>query len=547
MRTTCVATIALLFSITISAQTPEKKSADPADLITAEGIKADIKTLASDEFEGRGPGTPGAAKARDFIIGELKKLGYQPGPSGWTQKVPLRRVTNTERKMRLRGQGLDVELESGENFVLENSQADGVHTLSAELVFCGHGVGAPEYDWDDFKGVDLKGKVVVCWVGDPQTKDRSLFAGDAMTYYGRWTYKLEKAKEMGAAGCLIIHHPVWAAYPWLVVQTSWDGRRMDVRQADYSGELAIRGWITDGTAEKITKHLGKTLDELAEMAATREFKPIPLGITVETSIKTASVDVDDENIIAVLPGQDPAAKSEWVIYTAHYDHLGKSEESKAADKIYNGAFDNASGCAGVLAIARATAAQKSQISRSVMFAFVCSEEQGLLGSRFYSQNPLVPVEKTVANINVDGLNVLEPTKEVEVIGSGQNDLEARLAKILAKDGRTVTADTEPSGGYYYRSDHFNFARVGVPALYVKAGETVEGKPAGYMATWKKLFRQKHYHQPSDEFSPEWPVTGGAADARALFRVGMELLQSNEWPKWNEKSEFRAIREKSSKK
>lgn len=547
MKKLWIAGVALAFALPACTRSPEKKTADPAELITAEAIKSDIKTLASDEFEGRGPGTPGAAKARDFIVSELKKVGYQPGPTGWTQKVPLRRVTNTERKMRLRGQGLDLELESGENFVLENSQADGIHTTSAELVFCGHGVTAPEYDWDDFKGVDLKGKVVVCWVGDPQTKDRTLFGGDAMTYYGRWTYKLEKAKELGAAGCLIIHHPVWASYPWLVVQTSWDGRRMDVRQNDYKSELAIRGWITDGTAEKITKHLGKSLDELAETAATREFKPIPLGITVETSIMTSSVDVDDENIIGVLPGNDPTANSEWVVYTAHYDHLGKNEELKTADKIFNGAIDNASGCAGVLAIARATAAMKGELRRSVMFAFVCSEEQGLLGSRWYSQNPLVPVEKTVANINVDGLNVLEPTKEIEVIGSGQNDLEARLARILAQDNRTVTADTEPSGGYYYRSDHFNFARVGVPALYIKAGETVEGKPAGYMAAWKKTFRQKDYHQPSDEFNPDWPLTGGAADAKALFRVGTELLQSSDWPKWNEKSEFRAIREKSLKK
>lgn len=515
-------------------------------VIAPQRLKEHLAVLSADAMEGRGPGTPGAAKARDYIIATLKTLGVGPGPEGWIQKVPLRRITNTERKLSVRGQGVDRAFEVGDHFVTENARGAGDWKGSGEIVYCGHGVQAPEYGWDDFKGLDCKGKVLLVFVGDPVTEDRSLFAGDAMTYYGRWTYKLEKARELGALGCLIIHRPDWAGYGWLVCQTSWNGNRMDVRQADYSKEMLAAGWISYGAAEVLVKHTGKSLDELAASAAKKDFKPIPLGIDAELSIKTASEDVDDENIVGVLPGLDPAQKDDWVIYTAHFDHLGKNEEVKGADKIFNGAIDNGSGCAGLLGIAEAFANARASLKRSVMFLFVCSEEQGLLGSRWYSEHPLVSPARTVANINIDGLNVLEPTVDLQVVGSGQNDLEGRLAAIVGRDGRTVAPDSEPEKGYYYRSDHFNFARIGIPALYVKAGDTVAGKPSGYMTAWKETYRQVHYHQPSDQYDAGWPLTGGAADALALYRVGFELAVSDARPAWSKTSEFRAVREASLK-
>jgi Zn-dependent M28 family amino/carboxypeptidase/glyoxylase-like metal-dependent hydrolase (beta-lactamase superfamily II) len=537
------ATAILLFLLAapLAAQTA---GASPETSINPEVLKAHIRALSADDMEGRGPGTAGAAKARDYIIEKLAASGIEPGPAGWIQKVPLRRVTNGPRAMHVKGGGLDIDLESGEHFVLESARGDGPVEASGEIVYCGHGVQAPEIGWDDFKGVDLKGKVMLVFVGDPQTEDQTLFGGKAMTYYGRWTYKLEKAKELGATGCLIIHRPDWAGYGWLVCQTSWSGRRMDTRGGDYSKELAFGGWVSFSTAEKLTAATGKTIDELAAMAARRDFVPIPLGIEATVKTSVTSENVDDENIVGVLRGGDPARKDEWIIYSAHYDHLGVNPDTKGPDRIYNGALDNASGCAAQLAIADAFGALTERPPRSTMFLFVCSEEQGLLGSRWYAEHPLVPVAKTVANINIDGINLRETTRDVEVTGFGQNDLDGRLAEALKADGRHIVADLEPEKGYYYRSDHFNFARVGIPALYAHGGDIVEGKPAGYMRKLKDEYRARHYHQPSDQFDASWPLTGGAADTRAFFEVGRRLAYGTEWPQWNEKSEFRGVRDAS---
>ncbi len=519
-------------------------TSDARESITAAGILEHVTVLASDEYEGRGPGTPGAEKTTAYLIEQMKKVGLKPGNNGsWRQQVPLRGIHCDNIKTTIVDGDEHRDLKLGAEYVGKNRRGDGIHAARGELVFVGHGAEAPEYDWNDYEGLDCKGKILVMLVGDPPAADPSLFGGPAMTYYGRWSYKFDKARELGALGCIVVHKTPWAGYGWSVVSNSWGRDKTAVIEENANTHTAFEGWVTWEVAESLVVKTGKSLDELAALAATREFKPIPLGLELDAVIKTSTTEITDENIVGMAEGNDPYKKGEFVVVTAHWDHLGKGEGAPGEDVIYNGAVDNASGCGLVLELGEAIASLKGNHPRSVLFLFVCSEEQGLLGSAYYGQNPIIAPRNTVANVNVDGASLWDRTTDVEVIGHGQSELDAILTEILAADGREVRPDSEPEKGLYYRSDHFNFARIGIPALYVKGGIKVPGKPAGWLKEKKALWVQNDYHRVSDELRPDMTATGAEADARAIFSVVMKLAGSDLWPAWSETSEFRGESEK----
>ncbi|MCB9831741.1 MAG: M20/M25/M40 family metallo-hydrolase [Planctomycetes bacterium] len=518
--------------------------AEATESIRAADILARVGVLAADEFEGRGPDSAGGKKTTAWLIDQLKAMGLEPGNNGsWRQQVPLRSIHCDNIQTVLVSGDERRELVLGRDYVAKNRRPDGLHRARGELVFVGHGVQAPEYDWDDFAGLDCRGKILVMLVGDPPCSDQSLFAGPAMTYYGRWTYKFDKARELGAEGCIVVHKTPWAGYGWSVVSNSWSRDKTAVIEEDASSHTAFEGWVTWEVAESLVTGTGRSLDDLAAAAARRGFAPVPLGVSLDAVIKTSTTEIADENVVARARGNDPYRQKEHVVVTAHWDHLGKGQGQPGEDVIYNGAVDNASGCAVVLELAEAVASLKGRHPRSALFLFVCSEEQGLLGSAYYAANPIVPARDTVANINVDGANLWDRTDDVEVIGWGQSQLDGILTGILEADGRHARPDTEPEKGLYYRSDHFNFARIGIPALYVKGGVVVPDKPEGWLKEKKAAWVRNDYHRVSDELRPDMKATGAEADARALFGVLTKLLDSELWPAWSEASEFRAVSEK----
>ncbi len=512
------------------------------DVITASKYRHHIEVLSSDAMEGRAPGSRGAEMARAYIIGRLTEFGLRPANGDrFEQAVPLRRVVTKVHEVKVRGEGMERALAFGPEFMGNSRKGAGRHVVDGELLFVGFGAQAPEYDWDDFKGVDCRGKVLVMLVGDPPTEDRSLFGGAAMTYYGRWTYKYDKAEALGAAGCIVVHKTPWAGYGWAVVENSGRRPKMRVREDDPNRHMGLEGWVTWDVAKDLVAGTGRTLDELAAAASRRDFRPVPLGLSLHAELTTSSEPFEDKNVAAVLPGSDPNLRDEFLIFTAHYDHLGKADGKSGEDVIYNGAVDNASGCAGLLSLAEALSALDVKPRRSTMFLFVGSEEQGLLGSRYYAEHPLVPIAKTVANINIDGLNVWEPTRDLQIIGYGQSSLDGVLESVLLERGRVTIPDLEPEKGLYYRSDHFNFARVGVPALYVKTGDVVPGRPEGWLKRIKEDWVKNRYHRPADELQPSWSCRGGAEDLRTFLRVALRVLNDTNPPLWSDTSEFKDLR------
>ncbi|HGY90819.1 MAG TPA: M20/M25/M40 family metallo-hydrolase [Planctomycetes bacterium] len=520
----------------------EERAATVDGIITAARYRHHIEVLSSDAMEGRAPGSKGAKMARSYIIARLRECGIRPANGQrFEQRVPLRRVETEVHDVRVIGGATDRRLMFGPEFMGNSRKGPGRHVVDGELLFVGFGAQAPEYDWDDFKGVDCRGKILVMLVGDPPTEDRNLFGGPAMTYYGRWTYKYDKAEELGAAGCIVVHKTPWAGYGWAVVENSGRRPKMRVREDDPNRHMGLEGWVTWKVAEELVAGTGRSLDELASAAARRDFKPVPLGRRLHAELTTTSEPFEDKNVAGILPGSDPDVADEFLIFTAHYDHLGKGEGKPGDDVIYNGAVDNASGCAGLLTLAEAMSALPVKPRRSTMFLFVGSEEQGLLGSRYYTEHPLVPIKKTVANINIDGLNVWEPTRDLQVIGYGQSSLDDVLESVLAGRSRVTLPDLEPEKGLYYRSDHFNFARVGVPALYVKTGEVVPGRPQGWLKRIKDDWVKNRYHRPADELQPDWTCSGGAEDLRVFLRVALQVLNGYLPPFWSDTSEFKDLR------
>jgi Zn-dependent M28 family amino/carboxypeptidase len=522
------------------------------DIDTATALK-DIQTLSSDDFQGRKPGSEGENKTVAYLTEQFKAAGLAPGnPDGtYVQKVPLVGLSPGKFAPLVVKKGGQSESFKVESDVIAFSQhvTDQVSIANSEMVFVGYGVQAPEFQWDDFRGVDVKGKTLVVLVNDPPVQaggalDPKVFGGPAMTYYGRWTYKYEKAAELGAAGVFIVHETDRAGYGWNVVQ-SFGGERFDLVTPDKNmGRAAIQGWLSYDAATRLLKMAGQDIDTLKTAAATRDFKPVPLGLTASMSFAQTMKTVDSHNVIARLDGSDPALKNEYVVYTAHWDHFGVCTPVNG-DNICNGAADNASGTAGIIAIARAMKRLDPAPKRSILFLAVTAEEQGLLGSEYYAKFPLYPLAKTVADINVDdNLPMWGRTKDVIVIGLGASDLDDYLREAAAEQGRTLIPDAEPEKGFYYRSDHFNFAKVGVPALNTDDGLDYVGKPAGFGKQKKDEYTKTDYHQPSDEVKPDWDLSGYAEQAKLLMAVGYRIAQAATIPAWKPGNEFKAIRDKS---
>lgn len=546
------AAVALSFA-TVGAADDRLKPA--LEAIQPEALLNHIRTLASDEFEGRGPGTPGEEKTAAYLVDQFKAMELKPGnPDGtYEQAVPLIGYRATEVRGALHTPGGDLALEFPKNFVaVSRRYAPEVRVENSEAVFVGYGVFAPEYGWDDFKGVDVRGKTLVMLVNDPAVPDPNdptaldpaVFKGKAMTYYGRWTYKYEIAREKGAAAVILIHEEGPAGYPFSVVQGSWSRENFGVDEPPDEGappRLAVESWVDVETATRLMQLCGQDLAALKKTALDRGFQPVPLQAKAEFGIKTETRKVQSRNLVARVEGADPALKDEYVVYTAHWDHLGRDPKAEG-DQIYNGAVDNASGVAAVLEIARAYTRLQPATKRSALFLFVTAEEKGLLGSKYYASHPLYPLAKTVANINIDSVNAWGPTRDIHSIGMGQSDLDDVLVEAAKAHDRVVKADAEPEKGAYYRSDHFEFAKVGVPALDPEGGRDYIGKDPEFGRRKQDEYTQNDYHKPSDEVKPDWDLSGATEDARLIFEVGVRVGDADRWPEWKPDSEFRARRE-----
>lgn len=522
--------------------------------IKADGVMQHIKTLSSDEFEGRGPGTPGEDKTVAYITEQFKQIGLAPGNTDQTyvQKVPLVGITtNQDTEMKIKAAGKDMKLKFGDDFVARTVRVMDKTGFDADMVFVGYGVVAPEYDWDDYKGMDVRGKVLVMLVNDPPVPaaknpsklDEKMFKGKAMTYYGRWTYKFEIAAEKGAAGVLVVHETGPAGYPWAVPRGSFTIENFDLVSKDKNmSRVNIEGWITDTKTRELFASLGMNFDAMKKAAIRRDFKPVALKAHAKLNIESRIRQIDSHNVVGLLEGSDAKLKGEYVIYTAHWDHLGIGLPDAKGDKIYNGALDNASGCAGLIELARAFKSLPAPPRRSILFLSVTAEEKGLIGSKYYSENPIYPLDKTVAAINMDGLNQWGPTKDLTVIGLGNSTLDDVLRQAATEKGRVLRPDPEPEKGFYYRSDHFNFAKQGVPALDPSDGVTFTGKPGDWGQKKRDEYTENDYHKPSDEIKPEWDLSGAAEDLRLLFTVGYRVANTDKYPEWKPGTEFKAKRE-----
>ena len=520
----CILSLALL-----SCSKPAGEVTIPA--VDGNAIKAHIQKLASDEMEGRAPGGKGEELSTAYIADFFKSIGLKTQ----LQQVPLVGITSTASPLKLAGKGGARSLKFGDEFMGWSKQQKDSIPVNGDLVFCGYGVVAPEYQWDDFKG-GVKGKIIVVLINDPQLDDQTKFGGKAMTYYGRWTYKFEEAARQGAAGALIIHETPFAGYPWEVVRGSWSGEQFDTVQPDKGAStVPLQGWITKDVAASLFKSAGMDFDDLKKKALQQDFKPIPLGISASIDIQNKMRTVDSRNVVGVLDGSEKP--DEFVIFSAHWDHFGIGEPQNG-DKIYNGAVDNASGVAAMMEIAKAAAVTRPRPKRSFVFLAVTAEEQGLLGSGYYADHPIFPLNKTLANLNIDEANVFgRDNNQIQVIGHGYTTLEDMLNSVAARQSRVVVPDTEPEKGEYFRSDQFSFVKKGVPALYTKTITRADADE----------FTEKRYHKPSDEYDPKWDMSIAVKDANAFLEIAVRVANDDKWPEWKPGTEFRAIREASLKK
>ena len=521
--------------------------------ISGDRMLADIRTLSSDEFEGRGPGSKGEDLTIQYLQNQFRSAGLEPGnPDGtYLQAVRLVGIT-ADPKMALSfgGHGRSLAPKFQTDFVAWTKRVVDTSAVDAEMIFAGYGVQAPEFNWDDFKGVDVRGKVLVVLINDPPLPDPqnpgqldpSTFGGKAMTYYGRWTYKFEKAAELGAAGCLIVHQSDRAGYPWEVVRDSWSAEQFDLESPDKNMKrLALEGWITQQTAGNLFRAAGLDLAKLTASAAMRDFRPVPMGLRAKITIRNKLRTIDSHNVVARLTGSDPKLKDSYVIYTAHWDHFGIGPEVNG-DRIYHGAVDNASGCAALLEIARAYKQLKTPPRRSILFLSVTAEEQGLLGSRYYAEHPLYPLARTALDINMDGMDVHGRTRDIVMIGMGNSTLDELVADAAREQSRTVKPDPEPEQGHFYRSDHFSFAKQGVPAFDPDQGIDFIGKPEGWGLEQRRNYTAENYHKPSDKIQSDWDMSGAVQDAQLYFVVGYRVTNSDVMPEWKPGNEFKATRD-----
>lgn len=523
----------------------EPVPADALAVIDTATLMRHIRVLASDSLLGRLPGSPGEEKTVAYLESEFKELGLAPGNTDGTyiQKVPLVGITVKGAPPLVFAKGGSRRtLRWRDDYVAWTKHVAPTASLSnSELVFVGYGTEAPEFDWDDFKGTDVAGKTLVMLVNDPPLADTTQFGGSRMTYYGRWTYKYEQGMRHKAAGVLLIHETEPAGYPFAVVQGK-TAEQFDLVTPDKNmGRSDVEGWITLDQAEALFVMAGQDFEALKASAATREFKPVALGVTATVRLSNALRTIDSRNVVARLEGSDPVLRDEYVVYTAHWDHFGISDPVNG-DSIYNGAEDNASGTAGLLAVAKAFVTMKTPPKRSILFLSVTAEEQGLLGSQYYSVTPIHPLAKTVANINMDGLNMWGPTKDLTVIGLGASDLDDYAAAAASEQGRTLRPDAEPEKGFYYRSDHFNFAKQGVPAFDPAPGVEFAGKPDGYGMQKRDDYTTNAYHKPADDIKPDWDLTGAVDDLRLFVVMGYRVANAAAMPQWRPGNEFRAARD-----
>jgi Zn-dependent M28 family amino/carboxypeptidase len=522
------------------------------DSITSDDLLRHIKTLSSDEYEGRGPGTNGETLSVNYITEQFKKFGLKPGnPDGtYVQKVPLMGF-KADPTLLIKAGDKELSYKFPDDYVAVSRHPDmEVDVNDSDIIFVGYGVQAPEYGWDDYKGVDVRGKTVVMLINDPAVPDPSdpskldekMFKGNAMTYYGRWTYKYEIASEKGAAACIIVHEDKPAAYPFKVVKDSWGRENFDIQAADKNaGRVKVESWITLDRAKELFSASGQDFDALKKVAITKDFKPVPLNAKATFHLKNTVRSIDSQNVVAKLEGSDPTLKDEYVVFTAHWDHLGRDEKLQG-DQIFNGAIDNASGVAALLEWAEAFTKLSTPPKRTLLFVAVTAEEKGLLGSKYYATNPLYPLAKTLANINIDGLNQWGRTKDITLIGYGNSTLDDLTKEVAAAQGRTVAPDPEPEKGGFYRSDHFEFAKQGVPALDPDSGVDYTGKPPEYSKQKRDEYTEHDYHNVTDEVKPDWDLSGAVEDVQLLFTVGYKVAQGDKYPEWKPGTEFKAKRD-----
>ena len=520
---------------------------DGSHAITADRIAAHIRFLADDLLEGRGPGTRADRITQLYIATQLQAMGYQPGGEDGTylQPVPLLGLTTTPPpEITVRNeQGQTLTLENHDDFIVSSGKPQPETTIQdAPFVFVGYGITAPEYDWDDYDGIDVKGKIVVVMNNDPED-DPELFEGRRRLYYGRWDYKYHNAAAHGAAAAVVIHTDASAGYPFSVVQTSWSGEESELREGD-APRLDVKAWVTEGAARQLMDFAGRDLDELRRAANSREFQAVPLPIQTTFTVQCKVSQTDTANVLAVLPGSDPELADEYVMLMAHHDHIGIAPQRDASgDAIYNGAIDNASGIATLLSIADAFSRSDQRPSRSILIAAVGAEEQGLLGSKHFAAHPTVPPGKIAGLINMDGMNFLGRTVDLQVIGFGKSSIDALVEAAAAAQGRKVVPDQFIDRGYYYRSDQFSLARVGVPGLYLHAGTAVRGKDDGWGREQLEKWTDTQYHQPSDEYDPTWDLSGAVEDTLLLYRVAREMADAQQMQSWNPGDEFEAARQR----
>jgi Zn-dependent M28 family amino/carboxypeptidase len=507
-------------------------------------IKSHLKTLSSDEFLGRMPFTAGEEKTLDYLVSEFEKAGAKPGNNGsWFQEVPMVEINSTlAGNMGIEGGSEDFELQLASEYVaLTRRVSDSISIENSPLVFAGYGIVAPEYEWNDYEGLDMEGKTVIVLVNDPGfgMGDTSFFKGNTMTYYGRWTYKYEEAARQGALGIFVVHKTIPAGYPWGVVENGWAGPQLYLESEDGNqGRAAAEGWISWDSFQKILKTSG-TSPSIINEAKTNAFVAKELGMTCSFGMSNKMRHSKSQNVIAIVPGSE--SPEEVIIYSAHWDHLGVGKAIDG-DSIYNGALDNASGTTCILELARMFANSPTPPKRSLVLLSVTAEEQGLLGSSYYSKNPIFSPENSVANINMDGLTMNGPMRDLTVIGFGQSDLDEYAERAAKKQDRYIIPDPDPGKGYFFRSDHFNFAKIGIPALYCEGGADHFEKGKEYAEEQKMDYLINRYHKPQDNYDPNADLRGLINDIMIFYMVGDELANSDAWPHWKEGSEFKAIRD-----
>jgi len=539
--------IFLIVSAFTSCKVENKRIVTAVDSITADDLKTKISVLASDDFRGRAPSTIGEEKTIAYLAEQFKQAGLKPANNGsFFQEVSLIKLTADKSMiLDINGGKSKVSLKYSDDFIGSTPKVtDFIKIDNSDIVFVGYGINSPENNWNDYAGLDVKGKTVLMLVNDPgyATSDSTLFTGKAMTYFGRWTYKYEEAAREGAKAAIIIHETGAAGYPWAVVQNSWSGPQFYLEDNDISkSDLQFKAWVTTEEAKRIFESAGLDYNQLTLAATKRGFKPVDMNLKASVQFKNKAEHTKSNNVAAVWPGTDRS--EEYIIYTAHWDHFGVNSAFKE-DSIFNGAVDNATGTAALIEIARAFTRLPEKQNRSILFLSVTCEEQGLLGSEFYVQHPLFPLAKTVGVINMDALNIFGKTKDMTIVGFGNSQLDNYAVAVLKKYGRYASPDPAPEKGGYFRSDHFSFAKAGVPSLYLSDGvDNVEhGKEWGLARSEKWIM--ENYHKPSDNYEPDkWNFDGMIEDIRVYFEVGYDLSTSKEFPEWNPGFPFKSLRDK----